>query len=89
MNLETYFENLREYILEKHPDVNDAETVLDMIYECYAQLNRMDNETIRKDFDELYQAMHGHSLREIDKIIDGLSRLSVRTNAQALCACAV
>lgn len=40
-----------------------------MIYECYAQLNQMDNETIRKDFDELYQAMHGHSLREIDKVI--------------------
>ena len=62
MNLETYFENLRNYILEKYPDVSDAESVLDMIYECYAQLNRMDNETIRKDFDELYQAMHGQSL---------------------------
>ena len=69
MNLETYFENLRDHILEKHPDVNDAESVLEMIYECYAQLNHMDNETIRKDFDELYQAMHGHSLREIDKVI--------------------
>ena len=67
--METYFENLREYILEKHPDVNDAEAVLDMIYECYVQLNCMDSETIRKDFDELYQAMHGHSLREIDKVI--------------------
>ena len=33
MNLETYFENLREYILEKHPDVSDAESVLEMIYE--------------------------------------------------------
>ena len=68
--METYFENLREYILEKHPDVSDSESVLEMIYECYAQLNQMDNETIRKDFDELYQTMHGHSLREIDKVID-------------------
>ena len=68
--METYFENLREHILEKHPDVNDAESVLEMIYKCYAQLNRMDNETIRKDFDELYQAMYGHSLREIDKVIN-------------------
>lgn len=67
--METYFENLREYILEKHPSVSDAESVLEMIYECYAQLNQMDNETIRKDFDELYQAMHGHSLREMDKVI--------------------
>ena len=67
--METYFENLREYILEKHPDVSESDSVLEMIYECYAQLNRMDNETIRKDFDELYQTMHGQSLREIDKVI--------------------
>lgn len=67
--METYFENLRDYILDKHPDVSDSQSVLEMIYECYAQLNRMDNETIRKDFDELYQAMHGHSLREIDNVI--------------------
>lgn len=67
--METYFENLRDYILEKRPDVSDSESVLEMIYECFAQLNRMDNDTIRKDFDELYQAMHGHSLREIDKVI--------------------
>lgn len=67
--METYFENLRDYILEKHPDASDAESVLEMIYECYAQLNQMDNETIRKNFDELYQAMHGHSLKEVDKVI--------------------
>lgn len=73
--METYFENLREYILEKHPDVSDSESVLEIIYECYAQLSRMDNETIRKDFDELYQAMHGHSLREIDKVIDAVCLL--------------
>ena len=69
MNLETYFENLRDYILEKHPDINDSKSVLEMIYECYAQLNNAEEEKIRKDFDELYQAMHGHSLREIDKVI--------------------
>ena len=40
-----------------------------MIYECYSQLNCMDNETIRKDFDELYRAMHGQPLREMDKVI--------------------
>lgn len=69
MNLETDFENLRDYILEKHPDVSDAESVLEMIDECYAQFNNAEEEKIRKDFDELYQAMHGHSLREIDKVI--------------------
>lgn len=69
MKLEIYFENLLDYILEKHPSVGDAESVLEMIYECYAQFNRTDNEMIRKDLDELYQAMHCHSLREIDKVI--------------------
>lgn len=67
--METYFETLRDYVLAQQPDLGDGETVLEMIYECYSQLNCMDNETIRKDFDELYRAMHGQSLREIDKVI--------------------
>ena len=67
--METYFETLRDYILAHQPDLGDGETVLEMIYECYSQLNYMDNENIRKDFDELYRAMHGQSLREMDKVI--------------------
>ena len=67
--METYFETLRDYILNRHPDVGDGETVLELIYECYSQLNCMDNEAIRKDFDDLYQVMHGQPLREMDKVI--------------------
>ena len=67
--METYFETLRDYILAQQPDLGDGETVLEMIYECHSQLNCMDNETIRNDFDELYRAMHGQTLREMDKVI--------------------
>ena len=67
--METYFETLRDYVLAQQPDLGDGETVLEMIYECYSQLNCMDNETIRRDFDELYRSMHGQPLREIDKVI--------------------
>ena len=67
--METYFETLRDYVLAQQPDLGDGETVLEMIYECYSQLNCMDNETIRNDFDELYRAMHGQPLREMDKVI--------------------
>ena len=67
--METYFETLRDYVLAQQPDLGDGETVLEMIYECYSQLNCMDNETIRKDFDELYRAMHSQPLREMDKVI--------------------
>ena len=67
--METYFETLRDYVLTQQPDLGDGETVLEMIYECYSQLNCMDNETIRKDFDELYRARHGQTLREMDKVI--------------------
>ena len=67
--MENYFETLRDYILAQQPDLGDGETVLEMIYECYSQLNCMDNETIRKDFDELYRVMHGQPLREMDKVI--------------------
>ena len=48
--METYFETLRDYILAHQPDLGDGETVLEMIYECYSQLNCMDNETIRSAY---------------------------------------
>ena len=67
--METYFQTLHDYVLAQQPDLGGGETVLEMIYECYSQLNCMDNETIRKNFDELYRAMHSQTLREIDKVI--------------------
>ena len=67
--MEKYFEKLRSYIAEKTPDFGDGEPVLTLLYEAYAESNKMDDGTIKEDFNELYRLMNGMELREMDKII--------------------
>ena len=43
--------------------------MLTLLYEAYAESNRMDDGTGKEDFDELYRQMNGMELREMDKII--------------------
>ena len=69
IDLKTYFEKLRAYIAENPPDFGDGESVLTLLYEAYAESNRMDDGTIKEDFNELYRQMNGMELREMDKII--------------------
>lgn len=64
-----YFERLRTHIAENPPDFGDGESVLTLLYEAYADSNKMDNGTITQDFNELYRQMNGMELREMDKII--------------------
>ena len=47
----------------------DAESFLAMLYECYDDLNGLDDGNIKTDFDNLYRAMNGKSLREMDEIL--------------------
>ena len=67
--MEKYFEKLRSYIAENQPDFGDGESVLTLLYEAYAESNRMDDGTIKEDFNELYRLMNGMELREMDRII--------------------
>ena len=67
--MEKYFEKLRSYIAENPPDFGDGDSVLTLLYETYAESNRMDDGTIKEDFNELYRQMNGMELREMDKII--------------------
>ena len=67
--MKTYFEKLRTYIAENTPDFGDGESVLTLLYEVYAESNKMDDGTIKEDFNELYRLMNGMELREMDKII--------------------
>ena len=64
-----YFEKLRTLIAENPPDFGDGESVLTLLYEAYAESYRMDDGTIKKDFNELYRQMNGMELWEMDKII--------------------
>ena len=67
--MKNYFEQLRTHIEENPPDFGDGDSVLTLLYEAYAESNRMDDGTIREDFNELYRQMNGMDLREMDKII--------------------
>ncbi len=67
--MKNYIEKLRAYITENPPDFGDGESVLTMLYEAYAETNKMDDGTIKEDFNELYRLMNGMELREMDKII--------------------
>ena len=67
--MKTYFEKLRTCIAENPPDFGDGESVLTLLYEAYAESNKMDDGTIKEDFNELYRLMNGMELREMDRII--------------------
>ena len=67
--MKNYFEILRTYIAENPLDFSDGESVLTLLYEAYAESNKMDDGTIKEDFNERYRLMNGMELREMDKII--------------------
>ena len=65
----TYFERLKVHLENHPPNFGDGDSVLSMLYECYAESNRLDDGVIKNSFDELYRQMYGQSLREMDKVI--------------------
>ena len=67
--MNNYFERLRTHTAENPPDFGDGDSVLTLLYEAYAESNRMDDGTIKEDFNELYRQMNGMQLRDMDKII--------------------
>ena len=64
-----YIEKLKQQIIEDPPDFGDGNSVLTLLYEAYNEVNRMDDEQIKADFNALYQAMNGMTVQEMDRII--------------------
>ena len=64
-----YIEKLKQQIAEHSPDFGDGNSILTLLYEAYNEVNRLDDEQIREDFNALYQAMNGMKLRDMDRII--------------------
>ena len=50
-----------------YPD--NAESVLEVLFDAYNESSGFDNVVIKADFEELYRLMNGKSLKEIDEII--------------------
>ena len=70
IDLKIYFEKPRTYIAENPPDFGDGESVLTLLYEAYAESNKIDDGTIKEDFNELYHLMNGMELQEITNGLD-------------------
>ena len=71
MNITEFISRLKAYV-ETHTPNNqdgDTETLLEMLFNVYTEFNGFDNQIIREDFNNLYTAMNGKTLREMDQII--------------------
>ena len=69
MSMEEFIRILNSHVAAHKPDFGDGESVLTLLYEAYAECNKMDDGTIKEDFNELYRLMNGMPLRDMDKII--------------------
>lgn len=67
--MKRYVEALRRELHKFPPSFGDADSILEMLYGCYNQYNRMDTAEIKAGFEELYRKMTGTPLRDMDGII--------------------
>ena len=70
-----FFALLRQHIETENPDFGNGDGPLSLLYEVYNELNGTDSEQIRADFEALYQAMNGMTLKEMDAVINPVCTL--------------
>lgn len=71
-----YVEILKCHIAENPPNYgSDANSILEMIFTYYHECNNMDTDAVKAAFEDLYQRMHGMSLREMNRIVDAVCTL--------------
>ena len=68
--MKDYLKVLRERITAHPPDLGDADSVLNLLYEAYSECNPMADAQIKAVFHELYQLMNGVPLEKMDEIIN-------------------
>ena len=68
MDLQAFAATLRDRIAQMTPP-EDTKSILELLFNAYTEVTGLDNETIREDFNALYAAMNGKSLREMDEIL--------------------
>ena len=75
MNMEEYVQALEIHVASRKLILGDGESVLSLLYEAYGDINPMYDDQIKTDFAELYQALNGMPLREMDGIINPVCAL--------------
>ena len=70
MNITEFITRLKAYVETTIPkEDHSPESLLEMLFNVYTEFNGFDNQIIREDFNDLYTAMNGKTLREMDQII--------------------
>ena len=70
MRMDEFMNALRTQLATQQSNYpNNAESILEVLFDAYNESSGFDNAAIRADFEELYRLMNGKPLKEIDKII--------------------
>ena len=70
MRMEEFMDALQSKLDTLQPNYPDnAESILEVLFDAYNESSGFDNAAIKADFEELYQLMNGKPLKEIDEII--------------------
>ena len=70
MKMNEFMTALQTHLAAQQPTYTDnAESILEVLFDAYNESSGFDNATIKADFEELYRLMNGKSLKEIDEII--------------------
>ena len=70
MRMDEFLTSLQSKLDTLQPNYpNNAESILEVLYNTYNEYSCFENEQIKADFEELYQRMNGKPLQEMDEII--------------------
>ena len=70
MRMDEFMDALQSKLDTLQPNYPDnAESILEVLFDAYNESSGFDNAAIKADFEELYRLMNGKSLKEIDEII--------------------
>ena len=70
MKMNEFMTALRTHLATQKPILPDnAESILEVLFDAYNESSGFDNADIKAGFEELYQLMKGKPLKEIDEII--------------------
>ena len=70
MKMNEFMTALQNHLATQQPNHPDnAESILEVLFDAYNESNGFDNAAIKSDFEELYRLMNGKPLKEIDEII--------------------
>ena len=70
MRMDEFMTALQSKLDTLQPNYPDnAESILEVLFDAYNKSSGFDNAAIKSDFEELYRLMNGRSLKAIDEIV--------------------